>query len=248
MRLDGTVMQLYERAGKVESDSRSHTFRRSGRQLVESLENMLQLIFGYSLSTVTNGNLGVCIVVCDMDADVATWRRKLKGIREDIHHHLVEVATIHPYGQLIRIVVKAEPDVLHLGLLCKQGIDIVHETNEVGFAHTHLHLSLVNLPEVHHLVNQSQDTFSIAPDSLIESAPLWVIVLLHQREQRSDDKCHRCTYLMTDVHEEAKFRIRQFLCVDMLLQTHTVLLLPAKMAVDGIDAECSQEQIAQESP
>ena len=49
----------------------------------------------------------------------------------------------------------AEFDVFGLGLLGKQRVDVIHKANQVGFAHVHHHLTLVNLSQVHHLVNQS---------------------------------------------------------------------------------------------
>ena len=119
----------------------------------------------------------------DAEADNTSCRCELEGIRQDVGNHLVEVVAVNPDGQYLGVVLIAELDILRLGLLGEQHIYVAHEIDEVGLTHSHLHLSLVNLTEVHHLVNQSQNALGIPADGLVDAAPVWVVVLFHQGEQ-----------------------------------------------------------------
>ena len=118
-----------------------------------------------------------------------------------------------------------ELDVLVFRLLGKQLVDVADEAHQVGFAHVHLHLALVNLSEVHHLVDETQDALCIAADGLVDTTAVRVGVLFDERLQRCQDKRHRRADLMTDVHEEAQFGVGHLLGMDMLLQAQVVLLL-----------------------
>ena len=122
-------------------------------------------------------------------------------------------------------MVEEELDVLVLGLLGKQRVDVVDECHQVRLAHVHLHLALVNLSEVHHLVDKTQNALCVAPDGLVDATPVRVVIVLDERLQWCHDERHRCTYLMTDVHEEAQLGVSHLLGVDVLLQSQVVLLL-----------------------
>lgn len=91
----------------------------------------------------------------DLDADHTTGRCELERVRQDIDDDLVKVVTVYPYWQHLGVVLIAELDVLRLRLLGEEGMDISDETNQVCLTHMHLHLSFVNLTEVHHLVDES---------------------------------------------------------------------------------------------
>ena len=56
-----------------------------------------------------------------------------------------------------------------LSLIVKEIVDILSKSNKIGFTHTHLHLSFINLSKIHHLVNQAENSFCITPDSLIDA-------------------------------------------------------------------------------
>ena len=64
--------------------------------------------------------------------------------------------------------------------MCEEGVDVVDEAHEITLAHTHLHLSLVNLPEVHHLVDQAEDALGIAADGLVDALALRVFLFLDE--------------------------------------------------------------------
>ena len=74
-----------------------------------------------------------------------------------------------------------EQDVLVLRLLGKERVDVANERHQIGLAHAHLHLSLVNLSEVHHLVDESQDTLRIAADGLVDTPAMRVVILFDKR-------------------------------------------------------------------
>ena len=59
-------------------------------------------------------------------------------------------------------------------------MDVTDEGDELGLAHVHLHQSLINLTQVHHLVDKSQDTFGIATDGLVDAATVRVVILFDE--------------------------------------------------------------------
>ena len=84
----------------------------------------------------------------------------------------------------LSLVLKVKLNVLALGLLGKQCVDVVDEAHHVGFAHVHLHLSLVNLSQVHHLVDESENTLGITTDGFVNCFAAGIVVVLDKREQR----------------------------------------------------------------
>ena len=94
-------------------------------------------------------------------------------------------------------------DSLHLRLMLKKCVDISDKTHEINFLHTHLHLSLIDLTQIHHLVNQMENTFRISFDRLIDTFLSEISFLFQQRQQWSHNQCHRSPNLMTDIHKEA---------------------------------------------
>ena len=91
-------------------------------------------------------------------------------------------------------------------------------------------LTLVNLAEVHHLVDEPEDTLGITTDSLVDTATMGVVVLFDKRQQRRDDERHRCTYLVGDIHKELELGVGHFLGMDVFLQTQTVLFFTLVLA------------------
>ena len=69
---------------------------------------------------------------------------------------------------------------LRLGLMFKEVVDLLDECYEVCLCHMHLHLSFVNLSQIHHLVDEAQDTFGISFYSFIDTFALWVFLILDQ--------------------------------------------------------------------
>ena len=77
-------------------------------------------------------------------------------------------------------MVIAELYVLSLCLLGKQVVYIAQETDQLRFAHMHLHLSLINLSQIHHLVDESENTFGITANGFIDAATMGIVILLDE--------------------------------------------------------------------
>ena len=116
----------------------------------------------------------------DTDVNLSARRGELEGVGENIDDDLVEVATVNPYGQLLCIMLVREGYLLAARLMLKQGVDVLHECDEVGLLHVHLHHALVDLPEVHHLVDEVQDALGISLDGLVDTPSLRIVVLLDE--------------------------------------------------------------------
>ena len=143
---------------------------------------------------------------------------------------------------------KGELDALGNRLLAEEFVFIANKGNHIGFAHVHHHLSLVNLSQVHHLVNQVQDSFRVLAHHIVDALSVSVFVFLNQREQRSEDKSQWGTDFVADVHEELQFCFAHLFRMDMLLQYELVFHLA--FAVLDIEQTEPQEgkQIADSCP
>jgi len=186
--------------------------------------------------------------VGETDADLSACRGVFESIGEHVDDHLVEVGTVDPDGQFFAVVLEGELNLTHLRLMVEECIDIVDKAHQVALTHAHLHLSLVNLPEVHHLVNQAEDTLGIATDGLIDALALRIILLLDEGEQRRDDERHRGANLVADVHEETEFGLAHLLGMDMGLEAQAVLLTVMAVGQELPGKESEDERIEEISP
>ena len=66
-------------------------------------------------------------------------------------------------------MIEKELNLLSFGLTVKEIVYVLCKTNKIGFAHTHLHLTFVNLSKVHHLVYQTENSLRITPNSLVNA-------------------------------------------------------------------------------
>ena len=139
-------------------------------------------------------------------------------------------------------------DALGYRLLAEEFVFIANKGNHIGFAHVHHHLSLVNLSQVHHLVNQVQDSFRVLAHHIVDALSVGVFIFLNQREQRGEDKGQWGTDFVADVHEELQLRFAHLFGMDMLLQYELVFYLA--FAVLDIEQTEPQEgkQIAESCP
>ena len=238
---DRTVVKFHERTGEVEADARTRVaLSHAGRTLIEALEDRLKLVLRYAASRVAHGDDSVGVGMCQADVHLTARGGELKGIGEQVHDHLVEVVAVHPHRQRVAVVVEGETYLLDVGLLLEELHLVVDESYHVGFPHVHGHLSLVDFPEVHHLVDEVKDTLGIAAHERIGVLPLWVAVGLDEREQRGDDQGERRADVVADVDEEPKLGLTHLFGMDMLLEREMLLLLA--LAVGKVGVECPNQQ------
>ena len=232
-------MQFHERAGQVESDARSRVVvLAAGGTLVESLEDGLEFVGIDALAAVLDVDAHMMGRVGQCDGDLSASGGKLEGVGQHVHEHLVEVVTVYPYRQLFVGMFEAEMDVLGFRLLLEEFVLVADEAHHVGLAHVHHHLSLVDLSEVHHLVDEMEDAFRVLAHHVVDTLPVGVLVFLDEAEQGSEDESERRAYLMADVHEEFQLRLAHLLGVDVFLQQQAVFLL----ALAVLEVEQAQAQ------
>ena len=179
----------------------------------------------------------------DVDVDFSSRGSEFEGVGEDVHHHLVEVSAVNPYGQRFGVVLVGKADLLGVGLMLEERVYFFDKRDEVGFLHVHLHHALVDFPEVHHLVDEVENSLSIALDGFVDAASMRVVVLFHEREQRRDDERHGRTDFVADVHEELQLGFAHLFGVNMLLQLQAVLLFSACLLEVLPNGERQEQQI-----
>ena len=243
------MVQFHQRARQVETDTRAYIHVVHGRSsLVEAFKDLLHLISGNTLARILDAQASLFLVVFQFDLHLSSRGRELKGVRQQVHHHLVEVLAVDPYRQPVGVVHIAQFDVLAPRLHLEERVQVLHERHEVGLAHPHPHLSLLDLPQVHHLVNQVQYALRIALHGLIHPVPVRVGILFDERHDRCEYQCHRCSYLMTDIHEEPQLRLAHLLCMDMLLQSEVRLFLSAAVGKIHIQSQGNEHEVQQSCP
>ena len=246
---DGAMMEFYQRACQIKADTGACLLIViGGRRLVEPFEYLVELVLGNLFAIISNGDGGTLGVVSEADAYLTTRRCVLEGIGEHIHHHLVEIGTVDPHRQGISIVIETQFDALRLGLRLEEGIDILDEGYQIGLAHAHLHLSLVDLPEVHHLIDETQDALRITTDGLIDTLALRIVLVLDKGEQRGEDERHRRADIVTDVHEETETGFTHLLGMNMSLEAQAVLLTVTTVEQILPDEEADDQRIEEIGP
>ena len=116
----------------------------------------------------------------DADVDLTAGRGELESVGEDVEDDLIEILTINPDRQTVGIGFETQGDLLGFRLVFEHIVDIVDESNEVGLLHAHLHHTLVDLTEVHHLVNEVEDALRITFDGEVDIMALRVVILFHE--------------------------------------------------------------------
>ena len=223
---DASVVEQYERVGEVETDTGAEMpVVGMCLALVEPLEDTVYLVLWYSLASVVNLNHHILVIMAHCDIHLSPGGGVFERIRQEVDQHLVEVGKVNPYRQVLVFVNELELYLLCFGLIFKHIAYVVDESDDVGLAHSHLHHALFDFPQVHHLVDEVQNTVCISLYGYVCSCSLRVAFILEQRHQRSHDKRHRGAYLMAYVYEEFYLRLVHFLGVDMILQFQSVLLL-----------------------
>ena len=148
--------------------------------LVESLEYLADFVLWYALSSVAHGNAYIIVVMAHSDTHLTIGRSVFKGVRQQVDEHLVEVGEVNPHRQFFILMDKLELNFLGFGLILKHIAYVIDKTDEVGLAHSHLHHTLLNLPQVHNLTYEMHDTVGIALYCHICASALWVMILFYE--------------------------------------------------------------------
>ena len=110
------------------------------------------------------------------DANLTAGRGVFESIREYIHKYLIEVLAVNPDWNIFAVVVEQEGYLLGFCLVVEEVVDILYESYKICLAHSHLHLSLINLTQVHHLVYQTEYSFCITSYSLVDALSVGVVI------------------------------------------------------------------------
>lgn len=175
--------------------------------MVEPLKDTVYLILRNSIAIIGHRNAHILVIVTDSDENIATRMSELKGVGQEIHQYLVEVGAVYPHHDRLTVSLQLQVDLPFLGLNLEETHHTLGEGYEVGLRKMHLHLPLVNLAKVRHLIDKVKYALCIALHKGIDILPARVFVLLHQREQRCENQCHRRTYVVTQIDEEAKLAL-----------------------------------------
>ncbi|CDD84535.1 unknown [Bacteroides sp. CAG:462] len=161
--------------------------------------------------------------------------RILEGIGEHVHEHLVEVLRVYPDVEPFVRVAEGEVDAARGCLVLEGVVEVGDEADDVHAAEVQVHLPLVNLADVHELVDEAEDALGIAVDGVVALLARGIGIARHELLQRTDDERHGCAYLVGYVDEEAHLRLVELFGVDVLhhLLAGTVTLAHVEHACGG---------------
>ena len=113
---------------------------------------------------------------------------------------------------MIIIVNKTEFNVTFIGCIFKGLYQIINKANHVGFAKFNHHLSLINFPDIHQLIDKAKNSLGVAVHDLVQVEFLGIFFVGYEFFQRTDYKTHRCANFVRYIDE-----ILQFCFIDLLL-------------------------------
>ena len=153
-----TLMQSHQHGSKVHANA-SADISILMLSRVEALENFLFILILDAHTCVYHLQLEVLTISCQANGDFSTIGCELKGIRQQVHHNLVHVVGIHIDRHLFHFMFKRVGDASVLCTCNKHIIDILQEFNQFHLMIVEQELTLLYLPHIHHLVDESQDSF-----------------------------------------------------------------------------------------
>lgn len=147
----------------------------------------------------------------------------LESIGEDVIDNLVKIALINPYKFFIVRGVNAITDMLALRQREERLHNILDEIDEIRLTEVHLHLSGVNLANIHELIHQTVDTQTVAIHQIESILLCGILFSLAQSTQRTHHKGKRSTYFMSKVGKQPK---AQFFHLSILFPLFAAPALP----------------------
>ena len=162
------AVQLDEILSEHQPDARaSDRLERRIAALVEPLENMFPVGLRDAYPGVRHLDCGepsfVAAAQRNRDADMPVVGRELEGVGKQVVQHLLDFVAVELEGELgfggFEIVVDAPA----LRLVGERCVNPAHERHELARAGVEFHLPVVELAQIHDLVDQPQQPFAVLP-------------------------------------------------------------------------------------
>ena len=168
--LDSAVVKLDKRISQVQTYSGASRSIVSG--LIETLKYMFLLFIGHAHTVVGHSYLGI-VPERSVDRHVGSFRQAyvdfsavggiFYGVRQKIHHYLVEIGVVNPRLQVVAsLVVECKLHATHRRRVMEQVVEVGDERSQKSLRKRQLHLVLVNLADIHQLVHQTHHPLGVA--------------------------------------------------------------------------------------
>ena len=217
------VVQYGQAAGVVQADARSPVVGTFGlvAYLVIAFEYLLYLVFGDALSRVGHGHFDVLrdapvggqaeeprgfltVYYVEADTDFTALGRELQGIGHQVVEYLFHLVLVQPHQEGVFQSVGVQVDALVVGVHPEDAHLALQAGDEVGALHLQAQGVVLQLVEVHHLVDEPQHAVHAALQDvqqvLVRTLYLRIgAELVHGTGNHGE----RCAELVRDVGEEA---------------------------------------------
>ena len=172
-------------------------------ELVVALKDVLLVLLRDTLTRISHHHLDLILVSIQRYVDPTSTRRKLQGVREQIRYNLLEFVAICPSHQLFTHSLTVDGNTLLLGIKLEGVADVVHLLRHVSLFHTQTKGVVLQLVEVHQLVDELEHTLYAALGDAKQTTFLIVErSALGQLFHRTGNHRQGRTELMGDVGKE----------------------------------------------
>ena len=160
---DLAVVHLGDGLAEVQADARTFQSHIVGiAALVEAVEDVCGILGLDADAGVDDRQRHVRLRFAQHDLHLAAVEGELKGVRQQVAHHLVEVDAVYPGQYVVALVLEGEGDVALRGIILVELADAADEVHQVGLTAVQLHLVLVNAALVQYLVDQQHQPVGVA--------------------------------------------------------------------------------------
>ena len=175
--------------------------------MVEAVEHALELLLVDALSRVGDREAQPAAAVGQRHGYLSAVSSVFQGVGEQVVHHLVKVVMVDVGCQAAAVGGERE---LYSALLCLKVVvvnDVAYELSHVRQCVVQLHLALLYAAYAQYLVYELEHAVGVALHAAQRAVGLLVVVVAHERVERTLDKRERRAQLVGHVDEEAYLRL-----------------------------------------
>ena len=208
------VLQVHQFFHQVQADTCTR-FVQAGVYLVlrrETLKQQAALVLWNTNTRICHRHHDVVLALTETNSDTAAFVSVFECIGKQVIHYRVRHVAVKPNCRILQLILNRKTDMFVVSLLVEIRTRVGHQLLQVEPLNLHLHLMILNLPEVQNLVYHTQHTrrvgvhyLQLTPNSRRD------FLVLQDVLHRPRNKGQRCTQLVRYIGEETQFYLRHFL-------------------------------------
>ena len=183
--------------------------------------------------------------------DASAFGRELVGVREQVVHHFAQFVVVERHHQRFDGAIEGERHRLFHQLI-ERLTDDADELYDVSRDQCQAAIVFVQLPEVEHLVHQSQQSAAVAEHQLQFSLLGFVLLLANQSRERRQYQREWRAQFVADIGKEIELHAVESSCLfglaPHLFKHQPVVCPPDKHPADVITQQHDEQHVAEKRP